>query len=106
MGGPGITGLRGPHAAQRGDAILQNSRDLTGAEVSGNVAVSRKAPKKGAEQIDNAAFVITHDFRRHPRQLLCPGHARHRGANVESCFLVGDAPGKGMVELLQARTQE
>jgi len=32
--------------------------------------------------------------------------AGHRGADVESYFLIGDALGKGMVELMQARTEK
>jgi len=39
-----------------------------GPEATGNMAAFRKAQKKGAEQIDSAVFVITHNFWRDPQQ--------------------------------------
>ena len=74
-----------------------------GAEVGSNMAAFRKAQKKGAEQIDNAVFVITHDFWRDPQQSPCPGHIHHWCANAESYFLVGDALGKGMIEVIEGK---
>lgn len=62
----------------------------------------RDAQKRGAEKIDNALFVMTHDFAR-PRELSPnKGHGHHWYGNAESYFLVGDALGKGMKRLLSA----
>ncbi|UCG58890.1 MAG: hypothetical protein JSU70_05125 [Phycisphaerales bacterium] len=74
-----------------------------GAEVGGNMAAFRKAQKKGAEQIDNAAFVITHDFWRDPKQSPNTTHAHHWCGNAESYFLIGDALGKGIVKLIKGK---
>jgi hypothetical protein len=45
-------------------------------------------------------FVETHDFVRKPEDSPNPGHGHHAFGNAETCFLVGDALGKGMIKLL------
>jgi hypothetical protein len=74
-----------------------------GPDASGNMAAFRKAQKKGAEQIENAAFVITHDFWRDPQQSPNVGHGHHWCGNAESYFLIGNALGKGMIKLIEER---
>ena len=75
-----------------------------GPEARGNMAAFRKAQKKGAEQIDNAAFVITHDFWRDPKQSPNVSHGHHWCGNAESYFLIGDALGKAFVELIDDKS--
>ncbi|MHC4694916.1 MAG: sialate O-acetylesterase, partial [Planctomycetota bacterium] len=75
-----------------------------GPEAKGNMAAFRKAQKKGAEQIDNAAFVITHDFWREPEQSPNVSHGHHWCGNAESYFLIGDALGKGFIKLIEGKT--
>ena len=48
----------------------------------------------------NVLFVETHDFVRKPEDSPNPGHGHHEFGNAETYFLVGDALGKGMIELL------
>jgi len=74
-----------------------------GPEARGNMAAFRKAQKKGAEQIDNTVFVITHDFWRDPQQSPNVNHGHHWCGNAESYFLIGDALGKGMIRLLKQK---
>jgi len=74
-----------------------------GPEAGGNMAAFRKAQKKGAEQIDNAVFVITHNFWREPQQSPNVSHGHHWCGNAESYFLIGDALGKGMIRLLMEK---
>jgi len=74
-----------------------------GPEAKGNMAAFRKAQKKGAEQIDNAVFVITHNFWREPQQSPNVSHGHHWCGNAESYFLIGDALGKGMIRLLMEK---
>ena len=45
-------------------------------------------------------FVETHDFVRNPEDSPNPGHGHHEFGNAETYFLVGDALGKGMKQLL------
>jgi hypothetical protein len=45
-------------------------------------------------------FVETHDFVRRPEESPNPGHGHHEFGNAETCFLVGDALGQGMLTLL------
>jgi len=45
-------------------------------------------------------FVETHDFVRPPEESPNPGHGHHEFGNAETCFLVGNALGRGMVTLL------
>jgi len=74
-----------------------------GPEARGNMAAFRKAQKKGAEQIDNAVFVITHNFWRDPQKSPNVSHGHHWCGNAESYFLIGDALGKGMIRLLKQK---
>ncbi len=46
------------------------------------------------------AFVETHDFVRRPEDSPNPGHGHHEFGNAETYFLVGDALGQAMTELL------
>ncbi len=62
-----------------------------------------KSQKKGAEQVDNAAFVITHRFWRDPKQSPNVSHSHHWCGNAESYFLVGDALGKAFIELVDGK---
>ncbi|MHC4464354.1 MAG: sialate O-acetylesterase [Planctomycetota bacterium] len=74
-----------------------------GAEAKGNMAAFRKAQKKGAEYIDNAAFVITHDFWREPQQSPNVNHGHHWCGNAESYFLIGDALGKRLIKVIEGK---
>jgi hypothetical protein len=74
-----------------------------GPEASGNMAAFREAQKRGAEQIDNAAFVITHDFWRDPQESPNVGHGHHWCGNAESYFLIGDALGKGIIKVIEQK---
>ncbi len=74
-----------------------------GPEARGNMVAFREAQKRGAEQITNAAFVITHDFSRDPQESPNVGHGHHWFGNAESYFLIGDALGKGMVRLIEEK---
>jgi hypothetical protein len=75
-----------------------------GPEARGDMKAFREAQKRGAEQIDNAAFVLTHDFSRDPQESPNVGHGHHWFGNAESYFLIGDALGKGMVRLIGEHT--
>ncbi len=48
----------------------------------------------------NVIFAKTRDFVRKPDDSPNPGHGHHEFGNAETYFLVGDALGKGMLELL------
>jgi len=74
-----------------------------GPEARGNMAAFREAQKRGAQQIDNAAFVITHDFWRDPQESPNVNHGHHWCGNAESYFLIGDALGKAMIELIEGK---
>jgi hypothetical protein len=50
----------------------------------------------------NVLFVPTHDFVRAPEDSPNPGHGHHEFGNAETCFLVGDALGRGMKALINA----
>ena len=58
-------------------------------------AVARRPEFSG-----NVLFVPTHDFVRPAEDSPNPTHGHHEFGNAETYFLVGDALGKGMVELL------
>jgi hypothetical protein len=62
----------------------------------------RAAQKRGTEAIPHAIFVPTHEFARPAELSPNVGHGHHWFGNAESYFLVGDALGKGMIELLNA----
>jgi len=72
-----------------------------GPEARGNMAAFREAQKRGARQIDNAAFVITHDFWRDPQESPNVNHGHHWCGNAESYFLIGDALGRAMIKLIE-----
>jgi len=74
-----------------------------GPEARGNMAAFREAQKRGAQQIGNAAFVITHDFWRDPQESPNVTHGHHWCGNAESYFLIGDALGKAMIELIEGK---
>ena len=61
----------------------------------------RKAQKEGASRLKNAVFVETRQFARPAKLSPNTGHGHHWFGNAESYFLVGDALGRGMVELLK-----
>ncbi len=63
--------------------------------------VFREAQKKGARRIPHARFVPTADFARPADLSPNTGHGHHWFGNAESYFLVGDALGREMLELLE-----
>jgi len=71
-----------------------------GAKASGNMAAIRKAQQDAAGKLENARFVVTHHSARPAALSPNVGHGHHWFGNAESYFLVGDALGKGMKELL------
>jgi hypothetical protein len=79
--------------------------ELTGPWVKAEGAwdALRKAQAAAAirpEFSSNVLFVPTHDFVRKPEDSPNPGHGHHEFGNAETYFLVGDALGKGMIDLL------
>lgn len=74
-----------------------------GPEATGDMKAFREAQKRGAEQIHNAAFVLTHDFWRDPQESPNTGHGYHWCGNAESYFLIGDTLGKGMIRLIEEK---
>ena len=66
----------------------------------------RDAQKLGTKRIDNALFIMTHDFARPPKLSPNTRHGHHWCGNAESYFLVGDALGKGMKKLLSAEIKK
>lgn len=60
----------------------------------------RDAQRAGAERIDHAVFVPTQAFARAPELSPNTGHGHHWYGNAESYFLIGDALGAGMKQLL------
>jgi hypothetical protein len=80
--------------------------ELTGPWVTaqGEWAALRKAQAAAAarpEFAGNVLFVETHDFVRKPEDSPNPGHGHHEFGNAETYLLVGEALGKGMVQLLE-----
>lgn len=80
--------------------------ELTGPwiEAPGAWATLRKAQAAAAARPEfkgNVLLVETHDFVRPATQSPNPSHGHHEFGNAETYFLVGDALGKGMVELLK-----
>jgi hypothetical protein len=61
----------------------------------------RKAQEQGTRKIKNARFIKTTDFARPPELSPNPGHLHHWSGSAESDFLVGDALGAGMKDLLK-----
>lgn len=79
--------------------------ELTGpwVKAEGEWDALRKAQAAAAgrpEFAGNVVFVPTHDFVRKPDDSPNPGHGHHEFGNAETYFLVGDALGKGMLQLL------
>ncbi|MBM3955049.1 MAG: sialate O-acetylesterase [Planctomycetes bacterium] len=64
---------------------------------------SQKAVTQRDEFRGTTRFVPTRDFVRAPEQSPNPGHGHHEFGNAETYLLVGDALGRGMVELLDTR---
>jgi hypothetical protein len=62
----------------------------------------REAQRKGTEAIPHAIFVPTAAFARPAELSPNVSHGHHWCGNAESYFLVGDALGKGALELLKA----
>ncbi len=60
----------------------------------------REAQIRGCKKIAHAKFVVTHSFARPAELSPNRGHGHHWFGNAESYFLVGDALGKAMLELL------
>ena len=82
--------------------------ELTGpwVEVPDAPAMVRKAQAAASARPEfqgNVLFVETHDFVRKPEESPNPSHGHHEFGNAETYFLVGDALGKGMVRLLDAK---
>ena len=82
--------------------------ELTGpwVQADGDWDRIRKAQAGAAKRKElggNVAFVSTHDFVRKPEDSPNPSHGHHEFGNAETYFLVGDALGKAMVNLLKVR---
>jgi hypothetical protein len=60
---------------------------------------AQAAPMAIPEFKANVLFVETHDFVRKPEDSPNPGHGHHEFGNAETYFLVGDALGKGLLQL-------
>jgi hypothetical protein len=58
-----------------------------------------------AEWKGSVLYVETRDFVRRPEDSPNPGHGHHEFGNAETYFLVGDALGKGMVQLLSRQAK-
>ena len=52
----------------------------------------------------NVVFVSTRDFVRAPENSPNPGHGHHEFGNAETYFLVGDALGAGLMDLLRGKS--
>lgn len=63
----------------------------------------RKAQAAAAHRPEfagNVSFVPTHDFVRKPEDSPNTGHGHHEFGNAETYFLVGEALGKSVLELI------
>lgn len=68
----------------------------------------RRAQRRGTSLdsfVGNVAFVKTSSFARPKEQSPNPGHGHHWFGNAESYFLIGDAFGKNMIRMVNARHQ-
>ena len=74
-----------------------------GEKGEGQMLKFRRQQRLGAEQIENARFVITHEFARPAELSPNVGHGHHWFGNAESYFLVGDALGKAMIDLFRGK---
>lgn len=84
--------------------------ELTGpwVDAPGEWAVLRKAQAKAAKRPEfegNVLFVETRQCVRPANESPNPSHGHHEFGNAETYFLVGDALGKGMVNLLTHATK-
>ena len=61
----------------------------------------REAQKQGAAKINHAKFVVTRHFARPAELSPNTGHGHHWFGNAESYFLIGDALGRAMIELME-----
>ena len=77
-----------------------------GKDLPPEAAAIRKAQADAAARPEfkgSVLFVETRDFVRKPEDSPNPGHGHHEFGNAETYFLVGDALGKGMIELLKRK---
>ena len=72
-----------------------------GPVTSGAMFEFRKAQEEGTKQIKHALFVKTTDFARPAELSPNVGHGHHWFGNAESYFLIGEALGEGMKQLLR-----
>lgn len=70
------------------------------AKAGSGMEAFRNAQKAGTEKIAHAVFVPTSEFARDKDLSPNRGHGHHWFGNAESYFLVGEALGEAMVELL------
>lgn len=71
------------------------------AKPGSGMAKFRKTQKQAVARIDHASFVITHRFARPAELSPNKRHGHHWFGSAESYFLVGDALGKAMIELIE-----
>ena len=72
-----------------------------GPVADGDMFEFRNAQEEGTRRIKNAVFIKTTNFARPPELSPNPGHGHHWFGNAESYFLIGDALGEGLIQLLQ-----
>lgn len=66
----------------------------------------RNVQKKGVSELEHALFVKNSHFMPDPDLSPSPGHTHHWCSNAESYFLLGDALGKGMLQLIDSMKYE
>ena len=71
------------------------------AKQDSGMATFRAQQELGTKRIPRAVFVVTHTFAREAEMSPNPGHGHHWFGNAESYFLVGDALGKAMVQMVK-----
>jgi len=72
-----------------------------GPDASGNMLKLRQAEKDAAGKISHSIFVSTTEFARLAKMSPNVGHGHHWFGNAESYFLIGNALGKGLIQLLE-----
>ena len=77
---------------------LKGARDFPQAALA--IKHAQKAAAHKQEFTGTVKLVETGDFVRKPEDSPHPGHGHHEFGNAETYFLVGDALGKGMLELM------
>jgi len=75
---------------------------LDGSRGDRRMAQFREQQRLGAERVPRARFVLTHEFARPAQLSPNVGHGHHWFGNAESYFLIGDALGRAMVDLLDS----